>query len=138
MQTLAPQIRDAVDTMETERCLPPSLVPAMKKTGVFRISWPRIYGGLELDPLSQVRIIEALSRLDGSVGWCGMIGAASGSVEKITMASSRVCSMILRASPSPATTRVRCPSSASSNCGYNFEGKGFLIMHHKEQTKRIS
>src|SRR5712692_5605726 len=25
--------------------------------------------------------------------------------------------MILRASPSPATTRVRCPSSASSNCG---------------------
>ncbi len=80
VQTLAPQIRDAVDTMETERCLPPSLVQAMKKTGVFRISWPRAYGGLELDPLSQVRIIEELSRLDGSVGWCGMIGAASGYV----------------------------------------------------------
>jgi alkylation response protein AidB-like acyl-CoA dehydrogenase len=78
VRTLEPQVRDAVETMETERCLPPALVQAMKTAGIFRISWPRAYGGLELDPFSQVRIIEELSRLDGSVGWCGMIGAASG------------------------------------------------------------
>jgi alkylation response protein AidB-like acyl-CoA dehydrogenase len=36
------------------------------------------WGGAELDPLSQLRIIEALSAADASVGWCVMIGSDSG------------------------------------------------------------
>ena len=38
--------------------------------GAFRLAVPRAYGGLELDPMTQVRVVEELSRLDGSVGWC--------------------------------------------------------------------
>lgn len=46
VQTLAPQIRDASVSMEAERCLPPALVHAMKKAGIFRIAWskPRCTG----------------------------------------------------------------------------------------------
>lgn len=75
---LEPHIKAAVDTMETERRLAPSLVQAMKEAGIFRMAVARVYGGLELPPAAQVRVIEELSRLDGSVGWCAMIGGAAG------------------------------------------------------------
>ncbi len=48
------------------------------EAGVFRMAVPRAYGGGELDPMTQVRVIEELSRMEGSVGWLAMIGAAGG------------------------------------------------------------
>jgi alkylation response protein AidB-like acyl-CoA dehydrogenase len=71
---LAPLIRERRDEIERGRRLPPSLVDALKKAGVFRIAMPRVWGGPELDPMTQLRVIEALSVADGSVGWCAMIG----------------------------------------------------------------
>jgi alkylation response protein AidB-like acyl-CoA dehydrogenase len=41
---------------------------------------PRAWGGPELDPLMQFRVIESLAMADGSVGWCAMIGCDSGYV----------------------------------------------------------
>ncbi len=39
---------------------------------------PRQWGGPELDPLTQIRVIEALACADGSVGWCAMINSDGG------------------------------------------------------------
>jgi alkylation response protein AidB-like acyl-CoA dehydrogenase len=39
---------------------------------------PRIWGGPEVDPLTQIRIVEELSAADPSVGWCAMIGSDGG------------------------------------------------------------
>jgi alkylation response protein AidB-like acyl-CoA dehydrogenase len=75
---LAPRIRAAADTIEAERRLPPALARALMETRAFRGGVPRVYGGAELDPMSQVRVVEELSRLDGSVGWLSMIGTAGG------------------------------------------------------------
>jgi len=50
----------------------------MKEAGVSAIAMPCIWGGPELDPLTQIRVIEALAMADGSVGWCAMIGCDSG------------------------------------------------------------
>jgi alkylation response protein AidB-like acyl-CoA dehydrogenase len=75
---LAPLIHECREEIERERRLPLSLVDALKKAGVFRMTMPRAWGGAELDPLSQLRIIEALSVADASVGWCVMIGCDSG------------------------------------------------------------
>ena len=66
------------EEIERERRLPLHLVDALKKAGVFRMTMPRAWGGAELDPVSQLRIIEALSAADASVGWCVMIGCDSG------------------------------------------------------------
>src|SRR6266704_6860590 len=75
---LTPVIHACREDMEHERRLPLHLVDALKKAGVFRMTMPRDWGGAELDPLSQLRIIEALSSADASVGWCVMIGCDSG------------------------------------------------------------
>ncbi len=77
-RALRPQIRAAAAEIERERRLPLTLVQAMKDAGVFRMPMPRIWGGPEVDPLMQVRIVEELSAADPSVGWCAMIGSDGG------------------------------------------------------------
>lgn len=75
-RALEPQIRVAADAMETGRRLPPALARALMEAGAFRMGVPRVYGGSESDPMAQVRVVEELSRFDGSVGWLSMIGSA--------------------------------------------------------------
>jgi indole-3-acetate monooxygenase len=77
---LTEQIKAASDAAEAERRLPPSIATAMQEAGVFGMVMPRAWGGPELDPLMQIRVIEALAMADGSAGWCAMIGCDSGYV----------------------------------------------------------
>jgi indole-3-acetate monooxygenase len=73
---LEPEIRSASDTIEAERRLPAPLAHKLMEAGVFRMGTPRVYGGGELDPMSQVRVVEELSRIEGAVGWLSMISTA--------------------------------------------------------------
>ena len=75
---LGPKIRAAADEIELGRRLPLPLVREMQRAGIFRMAMPRAWGGPELDFLTQMRVIEALSIADGSVGWCTMIGIDGG------------------------------------------------------------
>ena len=75
---IAEQIRAASDEIERGRRIPPSIAVAMKDAGVFGMAMPRAWGGPELDPLTQFRVIEALAMADGSAGWCAMIGCDGG------------------------------------------------------------
>jgi alkylation response protein AidB-like acyl-CoA dehydrogenase len=75
---LGPLIREAADEIERERRLPERVTRAMKEAGVFGMAMPNTWGGAELELPEQLRVIEALARLDGSVGWCALIGSAGG------------------------------------------------------------
>src|ERR1700730_19400 len=80
---LAEQIRGASGEIEQGRRLPPGIAAAMKDAGVFGMAMPREWGGPELDPLTQLRVIEALAMAEGSVGWCAMIGSDGGYITAI-------------------------------------------------------
>jgi hypothetical protein len=80
---LAEQIRAASDEIEHGRRIPPAIAAAMKDAGVSGVAMPRAWGGPELDPLTQFRVIEALAVADGSVGWCTMIGCDGGYVTAV-------------------------------------------------------
>ena len=75
---LGPKIRAAADEIEQGRRLPMHLVREMQRAGLFRMAMPRAWGGPELDFLTQLRVIEALSIADASAGWCTMIGVDGG------------------------------------------------------------
>jgi alkylation response protein AidB-like acyl-CoA dehydrogenase len=77
---LAEQIREASNEIEQGRRLPSDIAAAMKEAGVFGMAMPRVWGGPELDLLTQFRVIEALAMADGSAGWCAMIGCDGGYV----------------------------------------------------------
>src|SRR3982750_1536152 len=76
--SLAPQIRGASEEIEQARRIPRPLAGSMKEAGIFGMVIPREWGGPELDPMTQFRVIEALAMEDGSVGWCAMIGCDTG------------------------------------------------------------
>lgn len=76
VRALEPQIRAASGAIEDQRCLPPALARSLMEAGVFRLGVPRTYGGPELDPMGQVRVVEELSRIEGAVGWLSMISTA--------------------------------------------------------------
>ena len=73
---LTPHIRAVREELEATRRLPLSLVQAIADAGLFRLYLPQAVGGLELPPLTVFRVIEELSKADGSVGWCTMIATA--------------------------------------------------------------
>jgi hypothetical protein len=77
IQDLAPEITSRIPEIEAGRRIPIDLVEALRSIGIFRLLVSRSYDGLELELPEALKIITALSRIDGSVGWT--VGIASGS-----------------------------------------------------------
>jgi alkylation response protein AidB-like acyl-CoA dehydrogenase len=75
---LAPKIAASGEEIEQGRRIPASIVKGLKSAGVFGMAMPHAWGGPELDPLTQFRVLEALAMADGSVGWCAMINCDRG------------------------------------------------------------
>src|SRR5262249_1268346 len=73
---LPPHIRAVRGELETTRRVPLSLVQAINDASLFCPYLPHALGGLELPPLTVFRIIEEISKVDGSVGWCTMIASS--------------------------------------------------------------
>jgi alkylation response protein AidB-like acyl-CoA dehydrogenase len=74
VRELEPLIREHADEAERQRHLPSEVAKAMAQAGLYRIGVSRSIGGEELDPMSQIDVIEAASEIDGATGWNLMIG----------------------------------------------------------------
>lgn len=72
------EIRAEADEIERQRQLTDRVVERLKETGIFRMAMPRAWGGMELTPLEQTRVLERLATADGSAAWCAMIGSDGG------------------------------------------------------------
>lgn len=75
---LGPAVGKVRERFDRERQLPAELVGDLGDAGFFGMWLPRALGGPELDPLCFLEVIEELSRLDGSLGWCTVIPAGYG------------------------------------------------------------
>lgn len=73
---LVPAVRAARDQAEQMRQTPPDLAADITAAGIYQMYLPRSAGGPETPPLTAFRVVEELSKADGSVGWCAMIATA--------------------------------------------------------------
>ena len=76
VQALAPLIAGQRSEFDGARRLPDAVFAALADAGLFRLWLPQALGGPELSPLEFMRVVEAASALDGSVGW--LVGNGGG------------------------------------------------------------
>ncbi len=74
---VADDILRMADQVEADRCLPQPLVYRLMEAGLFSIYTPRTFGGLEMPLPEALRVVEEVSRLDGSTGWTVALGFAN-------------------------------------------------------------
>src|SRR3954452_24691408 len=77
-EALTPLIEGCADQAVQDRQLPAPLVAALTEEGIFRMAIPAARGGVEVEPGTMMRVFEAIAAVDGSTGWCAMIGSANG------------------------------------------------------------
>ena len=72
--TLKPIIEAHAAEAEEQRFLSNEVAHAMAEAGLYRVAAPRSLDGAEAHPITQIKTIEAVSRIHGSTGWNLMIG----------------------------------------------------------------
>jgi indole-3-acetate monooxygenase len=77
VERVRPVLEANADEAERLRTLPEAAWRALHDEGLFVLKAPRELGGLEADPLTQIEIYEAVSRIDTSAGWTLMIGTGA-------------------------------------------------------------
>jgi alkylation response protein AidB-like acyl-CoA dehydrogenase len=76
IHALLPEIAERASEIERDRTVPADLLGKLTATGCFRMLLPREFGGLEVDLVEYMNVVEALAEVDGSVAWTVMIGAS--------------------------------------------------------------
>ena len=66
---IQPKLRAYREEIEREQRMPKPLVEEMRAAGFYKMVIPRGLGGLQLDPLTYLRVVELLAEGCGSVGW---------------------------------------------------------------------
>ena len=69
VKDIAPIIRAHAAEAEEKRRLSRPVVDAMLQAGLYSMSHPKAFGGLEVDPLTMFRVVEEVARHDSAAGW---------------------------------------------------------------------
>jgi alkylation response protein AidB-like acyl-CoA dehydrogenase len=75
---IAPLVRSCRNEGERERRLPPPVLTAMHEARLFRMYIPKALGGLEIDPITSMIVVEEIARADGAAAWNLMLGSTYG------------------------------------------------------------
>ncbi|MDC0680675.1 acyl-CoA dehydrogenase family protein [Sorangium atrum] len=130
-RSLVPLVQEHPQRGERERRLPDPVARALRESGIFRMCRPRALGGLEVDPLTALQVIEELSRADGAAGWCAMICGTTGAFEAYIPAEG---GKEMHASPDAVTAGVFAPSGRAVEVegGYRVAGRWAMASacHH--------
>jgi alkylation response protein AidB-like acyl-CoA dehydrogenase len=93
-RSLGPLVQAHADDAERNRRQSPEVVSAMAGAGLFRLAAPEVYGGLEADPVTMIRAIEAVSEADGATGWTLMIGIETVGIALAALPPSSAASLL--------------------------------------------
>jgi indole-3-acetate monooxygenase len=69
VRNIEPVIRENAAQAEIDRRLSAPAAAAMRDAGLYRLWRPKALGGLEVDPMTGLRVIEELGRIDSAASW---------------------------------------------------------------------
>lgn len=123
VRRMAPAIAGRAAEVEAARRLPLDLVDDLRAAGCFGVFLPASHGGAGAVLPDAMRVVEELSRIDGSVGWTVMIGA--GSWIDIAGLPRETFDSVYAARPTPILAGVFNPSGTAAPVegGYRVSGR---------------
>ncbi len=74
---IAPILDAAGGRSEELSTLAPEAVEALREAGMFKMKLPVELGGLDVDPVTEIRLLEAISYHDMTSAWCTMVGTTA-------------------------------------------------------------
>ena len=77
VEQIAPILREYGAWSEQHCCLAPEIVDALVDKDFYRVWFPKVYGGLEADPVTGFRLFEAIARIDSAAAWNLMLSASA-------------------------------------------------------------
>ena len=69
IEGLTPLVEEHRAAFDRDRRLPVAIFQSLADAGLFRLWLPAAMGGPELSPIEFMRVVEAASAIDGSIGW---------------------------------------------------------------------
>jgi alkylation response protein AidB-like acyl-CoA dehydrogenase len=133
-QALAHLAAEWRDAGEHERRLARPLVDALHEAGIFGMSTPLAAAGAAVDELSAVRVVEELSRQDGSLGWNVMVASNTATIASYLPAAG--LREVYRAGPSTVIAGALLPKGSAIPIagGYRLSGKWTMASgcHHAD------
>ena len=89
-KSIVPMIRANLHKIASECRLPVGLANNMAAKGLFGLYVPKVLGGPELDPITAFPVVETISQVDGSAGWCCFNGTAlTSAVSRISITAAK-------------------------------------------------
>jgi alkylation response protein AidB-like acyl-CoA dehydrogenase len=87
---IAPALQEAGIQADADRKLPDTAYDAMIEAGLFGMTVPSGFGGLELHPVEVLQVVEAVARIDSSAGWnLNQASAVGGAISGLTPVGAR-------------------------------------------------
>lgn len=110
---LQPMIRRLHEEIEQQQRLPAALVEQLLAAGFYRMVIPRSLGGLQVDPLTYLRVVEVLAEGAGSVGW--------------NLANNSIAQLVTLGLPDDGVNELYAPGRDTIVAGTAVQGGGHAI-----------
>ena len=106
-------LRHYHEQIEREQHLPQALVAQLHAAGFYRMVIPRALGGLQVDPLTYLRVVELLAEGVGSVGW--------------NLANNSIGQLVTLGLPDEGVNEIYPPGHATVIAGTAVQGGGQAV-----------
>jgi alkylation response protein AidB-like acyl-CoA dehydrogenase len=134
VEVVAPILAEHAQSSEALGRLDAPSIDALRTTRLLRMSAPRDLGGIEVDPVTQLEVIEAVARADGAASWC--VGILSGTATIVGAFLPAAASKRVFARGVPAMSGMVAPKGQAEpvDGGYRLKGRWAFGsgIHHAE------
>jgi alkylation response protein AidB-like acyl-CoA dehydrogenase len=121
---IAPVLAASAAESERARTLAPAAVRALEDAGLLALKLPAALGGAEADPVTQIDVIEAVSAIDASAGWCLMVGATTLALPGVFLDDGAVATMFAGGRiPRAAGCYMPTGHAVETHDGYRISGR---------------
>ena len=135
VEAVAPSLAEHAANSEGLARLNAPSIEALRKTRLLRFICPKERGGEEANPVTQLEIIEALAKIDGSAAWT--VGILAGVSMIVAAFLPAAAAKTIFASGVPPMAGIASPRGRAQPIDGGYRVKGYLVFRERHPSCRL-